>query len=221
VYLSVSVCISLYQSVSVCISLYQSSSVCISLHQSVSICISLYQSVSVCISLHQSVSVCISCISLYQSVSAIWTSVIQPTRPWHPPGSGHEVAQTLSSHISVLIGVYQSASVVCISDLGRPVKSALKLVSCFLYQAVFTSEDQLTLCLPESIKVRIAKALTYLETLSLLYWQFWDEHYIIPHSSCSLVVGVVFSIMITFRSLTWSSWIQHDAGHILSNSTII
>jgi hypothetical protein len=39
------------------------------------------------------------------------------------------------------------------------VKSALKLVWRFLYQAVFTSEDQVTLCLPESIKVGTAMAL--------------------------------------------------------------
>jgi hypothetical protein len=32
----------------------------------------------------------------------------------------------------------------------------------FRYQAVFTSEDQLTLCLPETIKLRTAMALVCL-----------------------------------------------------------
>jgi hypothetical protein len=36
------------------------------------------------------------------------------------------------------------------------VKSALKMMSRFLYQVVFTSEDQLNLCLLEYIRVHIA-----------------------------------------------------------------
>jgi hypothetical protein len=35
------------------------------------------------------------------AASSIWTSLIQPPRTWHPPGSGHEVAETLSSYILV------------------------------------------------------------------------------------------------------------------------
>jgi hypothetical protein len=46
------------------------------------------------------------------------------------------------------------------------VKSALKLVSRILYQAICTSEDQLTLCLPESIKVRTAMALPKITKIS-------------------------------------------------------